>query len=349
MAAMILRPFQREGVRALREGGHTVLVAPTGSGKSLIFQEYMRSSGCAAVILSPLVCLSAQHRRTLLESGVPESRFRILSPESLRGASVQRDLRELEPGLLVVDECHCYWEWGLRFRPAFRRIPALIGDLSISRSLWLTATLPPEARQEIRRALPSPPKEVGRFTLPPELRLEVIRVSRAYRFECLMEWLSRRQGPGLVFHVTREGCERLARLLTAAGIGCAAYHAGLAREERATIERGLRSGSLKAVVGTSALGMGIDIPTLDWVAIWQAPLTLLSLAQAIGRAARAGRRGAALVLWDESDFAMNAWANPSPDEMRAFLAKSVLPQSAPGAALEEYFNGVLPSAQAVLN
>jgi superfamily II DNA helicase RecQ len=218
-------------------------------------------------------------------------------------------LRQWKPNFLVVDECHCLWEWGEGFRPAFRRIPDLIHSLNIPSTLWLTATLPVEAREELRRQLPAPLHELGGFDLPPLLRLSLARVRWADRAEALAGWVRNQRGAGIVFAPTRESAERLARLLRAARVSTITYHAGMSSEERRAAEGLVKSQAAQAIIATSAFGMGMNYPHLEWVALWQAPVSLLAFAQAIGRVGRGAACGAqALALWDADDFRLLEWS-----------------------------------------
>src|SRR5262249_24821920 len=156
-----LRPFQQAALEALVHPGHVLCVAPTGSGKSLIYERAAQKPGRRTLLITPLVALARQQHERLSaratatlgagsgSQGPPpgaESGIWLASPESLQSPRSLPALRRWRPDFLVVDECHCLWEWGESFRPAFRAIPGLLRELAIDSSLWLTATLPPEAR-----------------------------------------------------------------------------------------------------------------------------------------------------------------------------------------------------------
>lgn len=352
-----LRPFQKAALVALETPGHVLCVAPTGSGKSLIYERAALKSGRRTLLVTPLVALARQQHEQLRarmharlgagrpSQGPPENLrpgIWITSPEKLQSPGALQALRRWRPDFLVVDECHCLWEWGESFRPAFRAIPRLLRELGIGSSLWLTATLPPEARKELRQELASL-KELGSFDLPPRLELCAVRVPWPERAEALIGWISEQREPGIVFVHTRESAHRLTRLIQAAGRAAIPYHAGLGTEERQAIEARIAQGLPDVIVATSAFGMGMNYPQLQWSALWQAPPSLLSLAQAIGRAGRDPSRAArALVLWEAEDFRLLEWTlRGSERRMRQLeqVRKYLGARECRRSALKTYFDG----------
>jgi ATP-dependent DNA helicase RecQ len=352
-----LRPFQLQALQALSRPGHLICVAPTGSGKSLIYEKLAKEEGFRTLLVSPLIALASQQNarlkslglRTCLGAGSfsthgrtetpkPGSDVWIVSPEILTGDRSSL-IRDWNPDFLVVDECHCLWEWGRDFRPAFQRLPDLLERHSFSRSLWLTATLPPRARTELRKRLPEPLHEIGEFRLPEALELRITRVPWPDRLAFFLRWLEFRSSAGIVFVCSRVECERLARALQAYGRRAIAYHAGLSQEERRAHERAIDQGVPEIVVATSAFGMGMHFEQLRWAVLWQAPWSLLSLAQAIGRVGR-GDRGEALVLWDSEDFRLLEWSTRGSAERQRQLEETsefLASKGDPGPILERYF------------
>ncbi|MFL5812434.1 MAG: DEAD/DEAH box helicase [Bdellovibrionia bacterium] len=316
-----LRPFQKEALEALREPGHLICIAPTGSGKSLIYETYARNH--RVLLVTPLVALARQQHLKLTRLGIPvtlaagpdpmpppqaKTGVWIISPERLAHPLSSQKAAAWKPSLLAVDECHCLWDWGEKFRPSFLQIPKFLKEHSIPRSVWLSATLPKLAREELRHELPAPIREMGEFGLPPTLHLSVQRVPWPQRTQRLLEFVLTQKDAGILFVQTRATAERLSLLLKATGKRCAVYHAGMSSEERRIIENQIEEHQPEIVIATSAFGMGMDHPHLRWALLWQAPPSLLSLAQSIGRAGRHPHlKSRALIFWDEEDFRLLQW------------------------------------------
>jgi ATP-dependent DNA helicase RecQ len=322
-----LRLFQKTALEVLQTSGgslgtHLLCVAPTGAGKSLIYEKAAEMKGCKTLLISPLSALARQQFKSLTERGVNatmgglarqgppegESGVWIVSPESLLYPSREKLLQKWKANFMVVDECHCFWEWGERFRPAFQILPELVYRYSIRKSLWLTATLPFEARVQLRGRLPSGLIEMGEFEFPAGVQLRVQRIAREERPGFVFEWLKKQKGTGIVFVPTREATHRIARMLQSMGRGATAYHAGLDNEVRRSIENTLSNGNEDILVATSAFGMGMNYRHFSFVIFWQAPVSLLSLVQGLGRVGRnPATKNEALVLWEPEDFRFIEW------------------------------------------
>lgn len=303
---MILHPFQAEALECLRRPSiHLALTAPTGSGKGVILEVLAQDPRERVLVLTPLIALARQQRLRFLAQGVPTGRVRILSPES--ALLQERAIREWRPTVIAVDEAHCLPEWGGRFRPAYGKILRFIRESGCPRTVWMSATFPRTLLEELHRELPGPWTTLGKFRLPPNLRVQFVRLSAAERIERVRKDIVAREGPGLLFTGTRKEVGRYLGILSGTRAALP-YHAGLADEERRLVEAALNRESAEeknartSVVATNAFGMGMDFPQFRWTVLSHAPFSLLGLMQAFGRVARGERPGEAVLYWAEEDF-----------------------------------------------
>ncbi len=357
---MQLKPFQKQALRSFRENPHTILISSTGSGKSLVFQRFLQQfKYTRAILIVPLNALARQHERRFRDLGIPVTQgvgsegegppdgpgVWILNPEKIFHR-YQNSIREWAPDVLIVDEAHCVWEWGARFRPEFSRVPELVREFSIPKSFWCTATLPKEALEQIVKGLPGKPHVLGQFEIPENLKIERIRVPPHRRMEYLRSKLMEcPEVSGMIFVSTRKSSERVQAFLGLWGIPVVSYHAGMSREERLNLESRLafqgRTGGRIWVVATSAFGMGMDYPFLTRCILFEPSFSLLALSQALGRVGRAGVAARAEVLWHENDFERHSWFYEGSTQNRESLEEVrrwCSTRDCQRAYLEKYFN-----------
>ncbi|MBC7396456.1 MAG: ATP-dependent DNA helicase RecQ [Bdellovibrionales bacterium] len=357
-----LRPFQKEAYDTLCQQNHTILIAPTGSGKSLIFQTYLNNfkGSTRAIFISPLNALARQHEKHFVALGLnvhqgvgkeglgppAGSGVWILNPEKLFG-KFRKQAEEWRPNLLIVDEAHCVWEWGESFRPEFSELPKLASLLKIQKTFWCSATVPAPALAQIGNALSSSPVVLGEFRLPERLEVIKFRVPPHARMELLRSLLdSKEKESGMIFVATRKSSERLLQYLHQWNIPAVSYHAGMSAEERIALENIIATHAQKGdrlwIVATSAFGMGMDYSFLKVCILFEPSFNLLSLAQALGRVGRGINHGQAYVLWHENDFLRHSWLLEHSPRNRERYKEVQTWCEAPDchrAQLEKYFNG----------
>ncbi|MDD5629245.1 MAG: RecQ family ATP-dependent DNA helicase [Elusimicrobia bacterium] len=319
------RPLQREAVAAALAGRDSLVVLPTGAGKSLCYQLPAALGRGLVLVVSPLIALmdeqvAAARKAGLaadaLHSGLPdgrrgEARRRLesgrtellyLSPERLLAANL---LPRLGPrlGLVAVDEAHCISHWGHEFRPEYRRLAPVLRCCPGAARMALTATAAPAVRDDIcaQLELRGPARLIGH----PDRPNLVYRVLPGRdRPAQALEVARRHPGAGgLVYARTRAGAERLAAVLRQAGVCCAAYHAGLPAEERRCVHADFAAGRLDVVAATVAFGMGIDRPDIRYVVHADAPPSLDHYQQESGRAGRDGRPAECVLLFSLRELA----------------------------------------------
>ncbi|MGF1514396.1 MAG: RecQ family ATP-dependent DNA helicase [Elainellaceae cyanobacterium] len=325
------RPPQDDIVRSLLSGTDTLVVMPTGGGKSICFQLPALMQRGLTLVISPLVALMENQVQELRDRQLPAAtlhsdrpayerrrvlqnmhrlRLLYLSPETLFSPAVWERLSEEDITIngLVLDEAHCLVQWGDTFRPAYRRLgtvrPALeaVKPGAAIAIAAFTATADPQAQATIRQVLQlKSPKTVLLSPYRQNLDLSVAMVwTPQMRRSRLRRFIDAHPGQaGLVYVRTRQDSEAVSAWLRSLGYRVAAYHAGLGSQERRQIESDWIDNRLRFVVCTSAFGMGINKPDCRWVAHMQAPLLLSEYVQEVGRGGRDGAAAHALTLVSE--------------------------------------------------
>jgi ATP-dependent DNA helicase RecQ len=335
--AATFRPHQLEAVRDLVQDRARVLcVQRTGWGKSAVYflaTALLRERGAGpALIVSPLLALMrnqiAAAERLGIRAHTINSTNRdaweevkgllaedsvdllLISPERLNNPQFREGMLPLfveRVGLLVVDEAHCISDWGHDFRPDYRRLAEMLERLPAGVAvLCTTATANDRVVADVADQLRvGHAGELRTYRGPlgrSSLRLEVVDLpGRADRLAWLATWLPQLEGSGIVYTLTKRDAELVAEWLTAHGILAEAYSGEVESERRIAVEERLLSNDLKAVVATSALGMGYDKPDLGFVVHYQAPGSVISYYQQVGRAGRAVSHADVVLLRGQED------------------------------------------------
>jgi ATP-dependent DNA helicase RecQ len=341
------RPGQREAIETIIRQRRLLLIAPTGGGKSLIYQLPATVLGGTTLVISPLISLMQDQVAALSARGVAatflaatldagevrrrmgalaQGKFSIayVSPERLAFPGFRGLATDLDCPLIAVDEAHCISEWGHDFRPEYLQIGDLLADVTEARVLACTATATPIVRDEIlaRLGLPADTPQLVRGFARPNLGLRVRDVRGARDGEravdeTLHEALG---GPGLgrgtaiVYAPTRRQTEEEAARLAAAGWRCAAYHAGLDGKVRERAQQQFRDGALDLVVATNAFGMGIDRADVRTVIHLAPPGSIEQYYQEVGRAGRDGADAIGLLCTSPSDLPLRRRLLEMPNE-----------------------------------
>ncbi|MFT4188656.1 MAG: DEAD/DEAH box helicase [Aeromicrobium sp.] len=324
---------QWEAIRALvDEGRRTLVVQRTGWGKSAVYfiaTALLRARGAGPTLLiSPLLALMRDQVAAAERAGVravainsanahewgevsarlaaDEVDVLLVSPERLNNPRFREEQLPgllARSGLLVIDEAHCVSDWGHDFRPDYRRIAALIAGLSDDvRVLATTATANGRVVADVAEQLGDDVLTLRGSLARDSLRLGVLTLpGPRERLGWLAAHLDDLPGSGIVYALTVSAAEDTARLLTEAGYRVAAYTGRTDPDERQRQEDALKDNEVKALVATSALGMGFDKPDLGFVVHLGAPSSPVAYYQQVGRAGRATDHADVLLLPGRED------------------------------------------------
>ncbi|HEX5069107.1 MAG TPA: DNA helicase RecQ [Vicinamibacterales bacterium] len=323
------RPLQQEAMAAVLAGRDSLLVLPTGGGKSICFQAPALLKDGLAVVISPLISLMKDQVDTLVGNGVPaacfhsaltfddksrvsagirDGRFRLLyvAPERLVGDGSESfaSLVGRRPvSFVAVDEAHCISQWGHDFRPEYRQL-ALLRERWPGVSLHAyTATATERVRRDIvsQLGLRDALQLVGSFDRP---NLVYRVLARSVLKKQLQDILARHAGQsGIIYCQSRREVDALAAWLVQSGVRAVAYHAGLEDDTRHRHQDAFLNEDIDVVVATVAFGMGIDRSDVRFVVHAGAPQSLEHYQQEAGRAGRDGLEAECVLIYSGGDFA----------------------------------------------
>ena len=323
-----LRPLQREAMDAVLAGRDSVVVLPTGGGKSLCFQAPAAARDGLAVVVSPLISLMKDQVDGLVANGVQaglynsalgvqdkarvieslrHGRYRLLyvSPERLvgdGGDGFVSLLAECRLHSIAVDEAHCISQWGHDFRPEYRQLRRLREWLPGISMHAYTATATAAVRRDIveQLGLRNPIQLVGSFDRP---NLVYRVLPRAGFKKQLLDVVARHRGDaGIVYCPSRREVDELAAWLSEHGTPALPYHAGLSDQDRSAHQDAFISERVQIVVATVAFGMGIDRSDVRFVVHAGAPRSLEHYQQEAGRAGRDGLEADCTLFYSTADF-----------------------------------------------
>ncbi|MCE9558251.1 MAG: RecQ family ATP-dependent DNA helicase [Armatimonadetes bacterium] len=323
-----LRPLQQRAVDLTVAGADSLVVMPTGGGKSLCFQLPPLVDGGFTLVVSPLISLMADQVQGLRLVGYPaealhsgmsseeveatnirvlsgETRLLYVSPERVLTSASVSLLKQANNGAgvarIAIDEAHCISAWGHDFRPEYRVLSRLREHFPSAPIQALTATATPKVRDDIAAQLQlrEPEYLIGNFDRP-NLVYRVVPKSDPIR-QVATAIQRHPRDAAIVYCISRKDTEEMAMGLNALGINASAYHAGLSSEQRAIISEDFAMERLHVVVATVAFGMGIDRSNVRCVIHASLPKSIEGYQQETGRAGRDGLPSECITLFSQGD------------------------------------------------
>jgi ATP-dependent DNA helicase RecQ len=320
------RPLQEDIISSVLNKKDTVVLMPTGGGKSLCFQVPALVEDGVCLVISPLIALMkdqvlalrtngiaaaalnstlAPHEAAALLRDCADGKIRILyiSPEKLL-ADIGMLRSILKISFIAIDEAHCISSWGHDFRPEYTQLHQLRVLMPGIPLLALTATADKVTRKDIinQLRLEDPAVFIASFNRPNiSLSVRSAVTGRDKMREITSFILARRDQPGIIYCMSRKSTEELAEKLRKEGISATAYHAGLSNELRDTAQEDFINDRVRIICATIAFGMGIDKSNVRWVMHYNLPKNMESYYQEIGRCGRDGQPADALLFYNVGD------------------------------------------------
>lgn len=320
------RPMQEEVILHVVQGMDALVLMPTGGGKSLCFQIPALMLEGTAVVISPLISLMKDQVDALSANGVDAAALNSTNSEDetqlIKGRcrcgelkilyiSPERFVLEtswmqqyMKASLIAIDEAHCISQWGHDFRPEYTQLSALHEQFPSVPILALTATADKLTKVDIARQLDFQDyKEFVSSFNRPNLSLDVRKgYSAKDKMKTIMSVIHRHRGEsGIVYCLSRKGCEQMAEKLKDHGVSVGVYHAGLSSDERSRVQEDFLNDRVNVICATIAFGMGIDKSNVRYVIHNNLPKSIESFYQEIGRGGRDGMDAETILFYNLQD------------------------------------------------
>lgn len=318
------RPLQEAVITEFLSGRDTVVLMPTGGGKSLCFQIPALLFGGTTIVISPLISLMKDQvdaltangvKATFLNSSVDKAELRTrmddtvagnyqlvyMAPERLAVPGMTQWLATCDIKALAIDEAHCISQWGHDFRPDYRNLKSFRAAFPTIPIIALTATATPQVKEDIINELnlKRPKTFISSFY---RQNLEIKVLPKKNELKKIVSLLHKHPDEScIVYCFSRKDTESLADLLLEEGFSAGAYHAGLESEKRAAMQDDFIHDRINVITATTAFGMGIDKPDVRLVIHRTFPKTLEGYYQEIGRAGRDGLPSECVLLYSAGD------------------------------------------------
>lgn len=320
------RDAQEEIIKTILSRKDSVVIMPTGGGKSVCYQLPAMVFEGLTVVISPLIALMKDQVETLNQNGIPATfinstlsaqevheRLKVLkkggyklvyvAPEGLYTEAFTRVCQSVTIDFIAVDEAHCISQWGHDFRPSYQSIGNWVSGLSERPVIAaFTATATSAVKSDINTLLQlRTPEWFVSGVNRDNLLYRVVKPAKKMTY--LLEWLKEvpESHSGIVYCATRKAVEQVAEKLVQSGIDAAFYHGGMLSEDRNAVQDAFMLDQKRIIVATNAFGMGIDKPDVRFVIHYNMPQNMEAYYQEAGRAGRDGLDSDCILMYDASD------------------------------------------------
>ena len=323
------RPLQQDIIQTILSSKDTLVLMPTGGGKSICYQLPALLMEGTAIVVSPLISLMKDQVESLQANGIAARAMNSNNNET-ENANLRREcmqgkvkllyisperlllemnflLKDIKVSLFAIDEAHCISQWGHDFRPEYTQLKVIREQFPSVPIVALTATADKITRQDIigQLNMEEPRVFISSFDRP-NLSLDVRRgYQQKAKTRAILEFIYKRPNEcGIIYCMSRDKTEKVADMLVRHGLKATVYHAGLSASARDKAQNDFINDRVQVVCATIAFGMGIDKSNVRWVIHYNLPKSIESFYQEIGRAGRDGVKSDTLLFYSLGDLVM---------------------------------------------